>query len=66
MTKLIELKNHLRRGKVYRREDLIKWSKSVDRHLEALTEEGTLEKVTSGMYYYPEMSTFGAVPPPGR
>lgn len=63
MTKLTELKNHLKAGKVYRREDLTQWSKSVDRHLEALIQEGTLEKVFFGMYYYPEMSAVGAVPP---
>ena len=36
MTKLEELKMHLKRGKVYRRIELTKWSKSVDRHLEFL------------------------------
>jgi hypothetical protein len=46
MTKLDELKKHLKRGKVYRRSDLAKWSKSVDRHLEALVEEGTLQKLS--------------------
>lgn len=63
MTKLDELKKHLKRGKVYRRSDLAKWSKSVDRHLEALVEEGTLQKLSQGLYYYPEESAFGRTPP---
>lgn len=63
MEKVEELKKHLRRGSVYRRGDLTKWSKSVDRHLEQLVSEGTLEKLASGLYYYPKFSAFGKVPP---
>jgi hypothetical protein len=63
MTKLDELKKHLKRGKVYRRSDLAKWSKSVDRHLEALVDEGILQKLSQGLYYFPEESTFGKTPP---
>jgi hypothetical protein len=63
MTKLDELKKHLKRGKVYRRADLVKWSKSVDRHLEALVENGTLQKLSQGLYYFPEESAFGKTPP---
>ena len=63
MAKLAELKKHLKRGKVYRRSDLVKWSKSVDRHLEALLEDGTLQKLSQGLYYFPEESTFGKTPP---
>jgi hypothetical protein len=63
MTKLDELKKHLKRGKVYRRSDLAKWSKSVDRHLEALVEEGTLQKLSQGLYYFPGESAFGMTPP---
>lgn len=63
MTRLNELKLHLKRGKVYRRADLTEWSKSVDRHLEELVKEGTLQKVASGVYYYPKTSVFGNVPP---
>jgi len=63
MTKLDELKNRLKRGKVYRRSDLAKWSKSVDRHLEALLEEGILQKLSQGLYYYPDESAFGKTPP---
>jgi len=63
MSKLEELKMQLKRGQVYRRDDLSKWSKSVDRHLDALVEEDTLQKLSQGLYYYPKISTFGKTPP---
>lgn len=63
MNKLQELKKHLKRGKVYRRADLSKWSKSVDRHLDELVQEGTLQKLSQGLYYYPEITVFGETPP---
>jgi hypothetical protein len=63
MSKLTELKKHLRRGQVYRRTDLTRWSKSVDRHLDGLLEDGTLQKLSQGLYYYPKVTVFGAAPP---
>lgn len=63
MIKVEELKKRLRRGVVYRRGDLVKWSKSVDRHLEQLVREGTLDNLAHGLYYYPKHSAFGKVPP---
>ena len=63
MNKLQELKKHLKRVKVYRRADLSKWSKSVDRHLDELVQEGTLQKLSQGLYYYPEVTVFGETPP---
>nr|MBC7613235.1 hypothetical protein [Pseudopedobacter sp.] len=63
MTKLNELKRHLKRGEVYRRTDLTQWSKSVDRHLDALVEDGTFQKLAQGLYYYPKESVFGTTPP---
>jgi hypothetical protein len=63
MNRLEELKKHLKRGQVYRRDDLAKWSKSVDRHLDALVEEDTLQKLSQGLYYYPKLSSFGKTPP---
>ena len=63
MNRLEELKKHLKRGQVYRRDDLAKWSKSVDRHLDALVEEDTLQKLSQGLYYYPKLSAFGKTPP---
>jgi hypothetical protein len=63
MNRLEELKRHLKRGQVYRRDDLAKWSKSVDRHLDALLQEDTLQKLSQGLYYYPKLSAFGKTPP---
>lgn len=63
MTQLDELKRHLKRGRVYRRCDLTKWSKSVDRHLKELTTEGTLQKLSQGLYYFPKESAFGKTAP---
>jgi len=62
MTKLEELKRHLRPGQVYRREDLLQWSNAVDRHLKQLTGDGTLTKLAGGLYYCPEETAFGKAP----
>jgi hypothetical protein len=56
------LKKNLRPGEVYRRSDLQEWSTSVDRHLQKLVKDGTLEKLSGGLYYVPSQSTFGKVP----
>ena len=56
------LKSHLKRGEVYRRQDLMRWSTSVDRHLEELVADGTIQKLSGGMYYYPEKTAFGMAP----
>lgn len=63
MSALEQLKKHLQEGQVYRRKDLAKWSGSVDRHLHALLEEGVLQKLSQGVYYYPKTSSFGKIPP---
>jgi hypothetical protein len=63
MTRLGQLKRNLKPGKVYRRSDLGKWSKSVDRHARELVETGVLKKLQNGLYYYPQESSFGKVPP---
>jgi hypothetical protein len=63
MSKVEDLKKHLKPGKVYRRSDLTKWSKSVDRHLEELLKDKTLQKLSQGLYYFPKETTFGKVPP---
>ncbi|ADU13787.1 DUF6088 family protein [Asticcacaulis excentricus] len=62
MKKLQEVKKHLRPGQVYRREDVAKWSMSVDRHLKQLVEAGELTKLSAGVYYYPRKTAFGAAP----
>lgn len=59
---LDQLKKRLRPGRVYRREDLTKWSRSVDRHLKELTVNRTLQKLRNGLYYYPRKFEFGSAP----
>ena len=63
MTQLDLFKRHLRRGNVYRRADLANWSKSVDRHLSLVVKEGTLKKLSQGLYAYPKETSFGEAPP---
>ena len=62
MTKLAELKRHLRPGQVYRRQDLARWSTSVDRHVKQLVEDGTLVKLAGGLYSHPKDTVFGKAP----
>lgn len=62
MAQLETLKKNLKPGWVYRRADLQQWSRSVDRHLQELVKDGTLEKLSGGLYYVPASSTFGKVP----
>lgn len=63
MSALKELKRHLKPGQVYRRADLARWSNAVDRHLKQLMEEGTLQKVSQGVYAYPKKTSFGKAVP---
>lgn len=63
MSQLNQLKRHLVKGQVYRRTELANWSKSVDRHLDELVHEGTLQKLSQGLYYFPKESVFGKTPP---
>lgn len=62
MKRLDQLRKHLKPGTVYRRSDLLKWSKSVDRHARELVDTGVLKKLRTGLYYYPKESVFGEVP----
>jgi hypothetical protein len=66
MTKLDDLKTHLRPGRVYRRADLSKWSTAVDRHLKQLVESGVLTKLSGGVYAYPKQTVFGKAPAEDR
>jgi hypothetical protein len=63
MSRLEELKSHLKQGQVYRREELSEWSNAIDRHLDKLVDEGVVEKLSQGLYYVPKTSAFGKVPP---
>ena len=60
MSALSNLKRRLRPGQVYRRKDLARWSKAVDRHVRLLVDEGRLEKVSPGVYMAPRKTKFGA------
>jgi hypothetical protein len=62
MTKLQEVKKHLRPGHVYRRQDLARWSKAVDRHIKQLLQDGTLRKLAGGLYLRPKDTAFGKAP----
>ena len=62
MRSLVQVEKHLHPGAVYRRADLTKWSKAVDRHLQDLQKKGTLVKLSGGLYYYPKKTAFGEVP----
>jgi len=63
-SKATPLAQHLRAGKVYRREDLVPYSTSVDRELQQLVAAGRLTKAAQGLYYAPRKSVFGDAPPP--
>jgi len=56
------VKTKLKPGQVYRRADLEKLSRSVDRDVAALVSEGVLVKVGSGLYQCPQRSRFGVLP----
>lgn len=62
MHTLAQLEKHLHPGSVYRRSDLEKWSKAVDRHLQQLQKKGVLTKLSGGLYYYPKKTAFGEAP----
>ena len=63
MARINYLKRQLKPGGVYRRTELTNWSKSVDRHLDELLSDGTLQKLSQGMYYVPKETAFGKTPP---
>lgn len=62
-SKVPSLVRHIRAGKVYRREDLLQYSTSVDRELQQLVTAGRLTKAAQGLYYAPRKSVFGDAPP---
>lgn len=63
LTSYNKLDAQLEMGHVYRRDALLSFSKAVDRDLIILTNKGILEKIGSGLYYKPEVSRFGLLPP---
>lgn len=58
-----KLQQHIKPGQVYRRSDLEYYSSAIDRHLGMLTKDGSLVKLSQGLYYAPKFSKFGSVPP---
>jgi hypothetical protein len=63
MSQTEKLRKKLIPGKVYRREDLQRYSSSVDRDLRNLVRQGALCKATRGVYYVPRKTAFGQAPP---
>jgi hypothetical protein len=63
MKSIENLKSHLKQGETYRREDLARFSTSIDRHLAELVSDGTLQKLSQGLFYYPKQTVFGQAPP---
>jgi len=63
MAQLEKLKSYLKKGVIYKRDELEKFSKSIDRHLSELTGDGTLKKVGPGLYHFPKKNAFGFEPP---
>ena len=57
------LLQHIKPGNVYRRSDLEFYSSAIDRHLAQLVKEGSLQKLSQGLYYAPKVSKFGSLPP---
>lgn len=62
MKQLEVFKKQLKQGEVYRRADLEDLTTAIDRHLQQLVKEGTLEKLSGGLYYVPKQSLFGKLP----
>jgi len=62
-TKYVKNLSHLSPGMVYRRKELLLYSKSIDRDLKKLVEQRKLAKASTGLYYKPVNSRFGSLPP---
>jgi hypothetical protein len=58
-----QLKQHLKPGQVYRRAELAQWSNAVDRHVKQLQNEGSLTRLSGGLYLCPKATAFGEAPP---
>jgi hypothetical protein len=52
----------LREGRVYRTSDLARWSANPARLAQRLVREGTLRRISRGLYYAPIASKFGPAP----
>jgi len=63
MKKQSQLEKRIRRGEVYRREDLVPFSGAVDRELANLVKNEIMVKLRNGLYHYPKISVVGKLPP---
>jgi len=61
-----KLMNHMRSGRVYRRQELEGISTALDRDLKALVDGGEVKKLAGGLYYRPRQNPFGVAPPSDR
>jgi hypothetical protein len=61
-----KLKDAMRPGRVYRRQDLGGLTTAVDRDLKTLAESGAVKKLGYGLYYRPRNNSFGDTPPKER
>lgn len=61
-----KLRNAMRLGRVYRRQDLEGFSTAVDRDLKTLVESGEVRKLAFGLYYRPKRNALGDAPPDSR
>ncbi|MFH1618623.1 MAG: hypothetical protein ABIG11_01820 [bacterium] len=61
-----KLKNAMRPGRVYRRQDLEGLSTAVDRDLKTLVESSEVRKLAYGLYCRPKKNVLGAAPPDNR
>ena len=52
----------MKRGRVYRRDELALHSGAIDRDLKTLVELGEVKKAGAGLYYRPRLSRFGQLP----
>lgn len=60
---LEHLKAALTPGQVYRRADLVYFTSNVDRYLARLVKDGSLKKLSQGLYTAPKSTPFGEAPP---
>jgi hypothetical protein len=58
-----KLRKQLVPGRVFRREEIEKYSTSVDRDLSNLLQEGLICKAARGVYFVPRNTAFGQAPP---
>ena len=58
-----KLKDAMRPGQAYRRQDLDGLTTAVDRDLKTLVENGKVRKLSYGLYYRPRKNPFGDTPP---